>query len=395
MGQSKAIVEQLQQINQILIDTPAKNDGFLGGGLGTIYYFFYYSMVLEDDKIQEKAQEMLAAYIEKLNNDELNIHPFSYCNGLAGFAYAMSHLHKIGAVNIDIEEEFEGLDEQLFHSATELLKNHCTDFLHGAFGIIHYFSSRDRSDRIQNYLDELIKIIHHQLLDYPDFACIANLSLPSNQVKEQINMSLAHGLSGFLIVLLNSTENSASKSLILDTITRCSAMIEQSYQKRTEDPESFSGFPSVVNFNEGSRKYNNRLAWCYGDLGQVLLFTRMNKTKELPNVNTFSLEALSNTTVKRKSYKSTLVKDSYFCHGAAGVAHFYQSLHKESGNPIFATAHQYWIKKTVKLLAEDLNNKTFAGEEHSILDGLSGVGLTLLSSISKKQLSWGDAVLLP
>jgi lantibiotic modifying enzyme len=382
----------LKNINTVLQSKTADRDGFLGGRLGTIFYYFYYAHVLEDADIDSLARELLADYIEKLDNDELNLNSFSYCNGLAGFAYAISHLYNTDMINIDIEEEFEALDEMLFNSAVMLIKNDYNDFLHGAFGIIHYFNSRQRSEKIDHYLDELIKIIDAHLINLDNTSCIANLSLPSNQVKEKINLSLSHGLNGFVIILLNMLETSAQKETILRIVERCTLFISNNYAAEA-DEKRFSKFSCGMDLNDGEKEFNNRLGWCYGDLGQLLMFSKIDKTQVATKIPVLP-DSIAGDTVSRTSYQSTLVKDSHFCHGASGLAHFYHALYHESGRVEYAAAYDYWISQTVSLLKEDLKNDTFKGNEHSILDGYPGVGLTLLSYIADGNLAWSDAVLL-
>jgi hypothetical protein len=386
------IATLLSEINNVLADKTTINDGFLGGRLGTIFYYFYYSQVFDDAIIESRAREMLSDYIEKLNNDELNLN-FSYCNGLAGFAYAMSHLYQTGMINIDMEDEFEDLDEMLFTTATELLKHHYNDFLHGSFGIFHYFASRNKTEKIRYYVDELVKVLDEHVITLDHLSCIANLSLPSNQVKENINLSFSHGLNGFVIVLLNMLEGSSQKDTILRIVEKCTRFINNTYESVTTNGVRFSNFPSSIGITGIDKKFNNRLGWCYGDLGQLLLFHRISKTSMAGNIS-FPLESAVSDMTDRKSYESNLVEDSHFCHGSSGLAHFYCALYKESGNKAYDDAYNYWMDQTVTLLARDLKSNAFKDNEHSILDGFPGIGLTLLSYISDEELAWGDAVLL-
>lgn len=380
----------LTDVNSILLRTPAGNDGFLGGKLGTIFYLLYYGHFNNDAHMSATAHTMLVEYAEALNDERLQLN-YSYCNGLAGFAYAMTHLHDAGLINIDVADEFAELDQMLAESAAVLIANHHNDFLHAAFGVLHYFSARKPTPQIKTYLNRLITTLNDNLIALDGFACIANLALPSNQVKEKINLSFSHGMNGFMIILLNLLEQGVETDILMNIIRNCASFIGSTSDDKAD--ESFSIFPASIHINTGERKYSNRLGWCYGDLGQLLLFERLRKTTLAADVSLPSADSITYT-VNRQSQQTTLATDANFCHGAAGMAQFYQALYQVSGNELYAGAYEHWINETVIFLDRDIKNNTFAGEEHSILDGYTGIALTLLSYLYPEASKWGHAVLL-
>lgn len=388
------IADSLQSINKVLANSQAKSDGFLGGNLGTIYYYFRYSAAMEDAATETLARNLLNEYITQLTENTLHLDPYSYCNGLAGFAYVMSELHKMEWINIDMQEEFEEIDEMLFHSALSLIERDHNDFLHGAFGIIHYFSGRAAEQAITTYIDQLIKLLTEKMVSFDEFTCIANLSLPSNQIREKINMSLSHGLNGFLLILLKLLETPAARQPIEHLIAHCSSALYKSATTAKLELTQRSIFPASVHLDTNERKYSNRLGWCYGDLGQLLLLHRLDQKGLLPGDYHPPIVDMAIATTERKSFEDTLIEDASFCHGAAGLAQFYAVLKQVSDLPIYTDAYEYWIGETVRLLRLDLEKNNFLYNEHSILDGYTGVGLTLLHYFSPTERSWGEAVLL-
>lgn len=392
--QDKLIIDSLQSINKVLANSHSKHDGFLGGKLGTIYYYFRYSAALKDAETEALARNLLKEYITKLTENTLHLDPYSYCNGLAGFAYVMSELHKMEWINIDIQEEFEDIDEMLFNSAMSLIKRDHNDFLHGAFGIIHYFSGRAAEQSITTYIDQLIKMLTEKMVSFNKFTFIANLSLPSNQIREKINMSLSHGLNGFLLILLKLLETPVAKQPIQLLIAHCSSALYKSTVNAKPEVTQHSIFPASVNLVTNEKKYSNRLGWCYGDLGQLLLLHRLDQTGLLPKDYHPAIFDMAIATTERKSYEETLVEDASFCHGAAGLAQFYASLKQVVDLTMYTDAYEYWIGETVRLLYLDLEKNNFLDNEHSILDGYTGIGLTLLHYISPTEHSWGEAILL-
>jgi lantibiotic modifying enzyme len=388
------IADSLQSINKVLANSPTKHDGFLGGKLGTIYYYFRYSAAMKDAATEALARNLLNEYITQLTENTLHLDPYSYCNGLAGFAYVMAELHKMEWINIDMQEEFEDIDEMLFNSARFLIERDHNDFLHGAFGIIHYFSGRAAEQSITTYIDQLIELLTEKMVTFDEFTCIANLSLPSNQIREKINMSLSHGLNGFLLILLKLLETPAARQPIQLLIAQCSSALYKSAATTKPEVTQRSIFPASVHLVTNETKYSNRLGWCYGDLGQLLLLHRLDQTDLLPANYHPAILDMAIATTERKSYEDTLVEDASFCHGAAGLAQFYAGLKQVSDLPIYTDAYEYWIGETLRLLHLDLEKNNFPDNEHSILDGYTGIGLTLLHYISPTEHSWGEAVLL-
>ena len=60
----------------------------------------------------------------------------------------------------------------------------------------------------------------------------------------------------------------------------------------------------------------------------------------------------------------------------------------------YREGYEYWLDKTFVLLEEDQERSAYMGKEHEVLEGLVGVGLTLLSYVSDQDLKWSKLFLL-
>ncbi len=98
------------------------------------------------------------------------------------------------------------------------------------------------------------------------------------------------------------------------------------------------------------------------------------------------------------------IKDAGLCHGTAGVAHIFRRLFLDTGLHDFEQAAGYWHKQTLNL-ATDLNGLAGyfpyipSGPVHptqarGFLVGISGIGLSLLHTVSDIRPDWDECLLL-
>jgi lantibiotic modifying enzyme len=383
---------QLDKLNVILDSSTSRNDSFIGGQLGLIYYYFHLYKVTDDISYKVKVEDLLAKVFSNINSGCPQLIGTSFSAGGAGLGYVMNALCKEGFVSFDIEEEFAALDTYLFNTASFQIEDDFIDFLHGALGTVHYFTQRPSSPVIDRYLDELIeklcKRVHKKDAGYWFSNYVINL-----EDKENINFGLSHGQSGILLILLDAWHRSTHKELIKKTLMEGIRFIRKYKMDVDFSNEEYSAFPFVVKKEAREITAPNRLGWCYGDLNQVLLFYRAGKLFDNEDLIALA-DVIGAQTLLRKTEKATLVFDSSFCHGASGLSELYRQLYVESGLPIYRDGHEYWIEQTILLLEKDLDKALYAGKEHALLDGLIGVAFSLLSYVASHELVWSKSLLL-
>ena len=143
-----------------------------------------------------------------------------------------------------------------------------------------------------------------------------------------------------------------------------------------------------------------RLAWCYGDLGIGMALWQSGKAVDNKGWKEKGLEILLQST-KRRDLKESLVSDAGICHGSAGVALIFRRMYLETCIEEFNEATNYWITKTLDFahFVDGLAGyKTKLASEwkcdYSLLTGISGIGLVLLSYIENNQQKWDEILLL-
>jgi lantibiotic modifying enzyme len=384
--------KQLDRVNEALMSGVSRNDSFLSGKLGLSFYYYHLFKVTGNIDYSNKAEELLDAVMENLSSGYPKLVGASFGSGGAGLGYIMNFFNKEQLISFEIDKDFEALDEYLFRMAFLQIEEDFIDYLHGALGVVHYFSQREKTVVIDDYLDKLVVKICDRAIKKDGGYWFRNHVLKIED-KENINFGLSHGLSGILLILLNVYERSSHKEVIERVITEGIRFIRKYKMDIDFSNDEYSFFPFIVRQDAVEITAPNRLGWCYGDLNQVLLFYRAGKLfndNELIDL----ADVIGAQTLMRKDLRSTLVVDSGFCHGTSGLAQFYRTIYNERGLSVYKEAYEFWMEQTILMLDKDFREKVYAGKELELLDGLVGVGFALLSYLSEDQLDWSRSLLL-
>lgn len=384
--------QKLDHINDVLEKTSPKNDTLLGGKLGSAFYYYHLYKATRNKNYSVKAEDMVAEVFESLNSDSPKLVGAAFSSGGAGLGYVVNYLVKEGFLDFDIDNEFEELDKYLFNTASSQIEEDSIDYLHGALGVLHYLAERKPTPAVLQQLDALVEQVCKKAVREEGGIWFRNYVLKADD-KENINFGLSHGLCGILLLLIKVYPLSSHKALIEEMVKEGIKLIHKHKLDIDYSSDEYTFYPFIIKQPVTEISAPNRLAWCYGDLNEVLLFYRAGKLfKEQQYLELGDLIGLQS--LMRKDEKSTLVTDSHFCHGAAGLAQFYKALYKERGLDQYAQGYEYWIEQTILLFDKDMEKKLYLGKEHDYLEGMLGVAFTLLSYISKKELKWGQSLLL-
>ncbi len=384
--------EQILKINNLLHHSTPYSSGFLGGSLGLLYYYFNASKTLNDNGLYNEAQQLLYNVFDEVNTGNGNLYGSYFSNGATGLGYTVNYLQQNKFIDFDIETEFEELDKYLYNDALLQLEKGNTDYLHGAMGILHYFTAREQTAAINNYLQSLVKLFCQKAIVTKDGIWFANLGLERLTINT-VDFGLAHGLSGFILILMNAWHHIKDKEEIETTIRLAIEFILKHELPVLYTENEFSSFPFNFGKDDTELSRNNRLAWCYGDLGIVLVLYRAGNMLGERRY-TVNADRLGMQIVNRKTVEATSSTDSHFCHGSAGLAQMYKALYNDTYNYTYYEAYEYWIKETVALVDKELAEKKYASNPTGLLEGWAGVGLVLSEYISKESTSWAKAFLL-
>lgn len=358
------------------------SSSFLNGSPGVLLFLVYYRSLAEDERADSLIKEISGQLLAELSLDNIR-----YSDGLCGILWVLNHLEEEFGLNFKLDQFVHHFKNELQLNSGELRKQASLDFLHGILGL-------------QFTIDQFGKNELSLLTEKLVFEKAIKTKEGTYWIEEMgsdegiINTSLAHGQASIISYLadrhqqLKGKEKRRVESLLKAAIQ---------YYETIELVDSISIYPSYIKPNQFSTL--SRLAWCYGDLSIACALLYCSKILEDPILNAKAIGIAINTT-SRKSEEETGIKDLGFCHGSAGVSHLYSYLYRHTGIEVFANASEYWLRYTLsRLFKDEFNYKAYRVDEgwqesYGLLDGLTGIGLTLLCNIYPTYTNWEEAFYL-
>ena len=377
----ETIKEKVGKINKLLLRSETITHGFYGGSLGLLFYYFYAGKNLQDEKLTQKANELLEKVFEDMNENTGGLSGIALSSGGAGLTAIVNYLQKNNFIEFDTDEEFKEIDKFLFDNALLLIDQDNVDHLHGPLGVILYFTKRNQTVIINSYLNILVEKLLSKAV-HTDFGIwYKNSTWSERDLDNKIDFGLAHGLTGILLILIQAYPYLFDKKACEIVIREGINFIVKHELPVNFEEGDYSFFPSSFDKDDINITRLNRLAWCYGDLNEVLLFYRagnlFNDKRYIAIANRIGLKS-----VERKSEISTLSVNTHFCHGSSGLAQFYKAIFYETNNNIYKQAYQYWVEDTVSRIDKEIENDIYFKNNVSFLEGWAGVAHVLLDSLN-------------
>lgn len=403
---TKKLEIKLKEINILLREKYSYEEhiGVLGGLSGIALFQFYYAKYTNTDQFSDWGQDTLEKIIKKINQG----YDFpTFSSGIAGAAWVFDHLKNHEFIELENDNLWGEIDRYLYNVMVGDLNNADYDFLHGAMGYAYYFYMRYNStldtilkNRYRNYifkfLEELDKIAKK---DNNGLKWESLINAINNKKVLGYNLSLSHGIASIVTFLsklyLHKDFKEKSEYLLMGAINFLESSELSSIIKST------SIFPSWV-LKNGEKDKDSRLAWCYGDFGIGLALLKTSKVLENNKLKEKALLILESTT-KRTNQTNTKVIDAGICHGAFGNAQIYNYLYRETRNEIYRTAATSWIEKGLDM---STYNDGYAGFKQwfgnpdewipktSLLEGVAGIGLSIIDYLSEESNSWDECLLI-
>lgn len=382
------------QIHTLIEQSTPKDDTLLGGKLGLVHYYFYLYQQFGNDEYAERALDLVEEAANLHDDESKTLFGAAFSSGGAGLGYTLKTLHNYGLLEMDLSEDLADLDDYLFNTALEMIeKDGNLDYLHGAAGIIHYFLFRLPDEALRERTETLVRAFINQKKFLPNGTWFSTYVISTDD-RTEINCSLSHGQTAFLLILMNAWHKGFQFPEIKETIETGVQLIVSFKRNPAPDDELVAFFPSTIKSADTSQQLtSNRLAWCYGDLDILILLYQAGDFLNKPEWKQLASEMGANI-VHRKTATETVVTDSHFCHGAAGLVQTYKYLHEISGEEMYRAASEYWLQQTVEMLPAELEQGLYKEKVGALLEGLVGVNLVLAESFSPVPLNWARMLLV-
>ncbi len=384
-----------QIIKIVALNKKAENIGLHTGNSG-IALFYYYCSTLININYEDKCLNSIEEVLQKINN---GTKISTFCSGIAGFGWILEFLREKDIYTDEDIELLDDLDDYLYNNMIACFNNQNYDYLHGAIGYGLYFLKRLHKEKNAAYLSELVSNLE-QLAKKDSNDCLKWKSIIDHKKSTKgYNISLSHGMASIVAILTKiykaGIEKEKCKQLIDGAIRY---ILQQEINKDTYN----SYFPSI-SIESTEIMTSSRLAWCYGDLGIAMAIWQAGQILNNTAWTEKAMEVLLYSTT-RKDLKGNFVLDAGLCHGTAGIGHIFYRMYRNTKLPEFKAAADYWFNETLKMAYHEdglagfkaWRTKEYGGwqNEISVLEGIAGVGLALMSYYYEIEPSWDECLLL-
>jgi hypothetical protein len=386
-----------QKSTEYLTSIDTIRDISIYSGLSRMYLFqIYYEIHKEGYNstkklVEKKLNTLLFLYSKARNNYGEKEMTLQY----AEVGLFLIHLKELELINEDIVFNLldKTSDDYIKKASLIYHKAGFFDLLDGAVTLYFYImKSRCNNSLINddNYIDDFIKAIFENsrkaILPYSG---IYWKSYAVVDKKWSINLGISHGIPGltmFLTKLYPHLLNERQKANILSLIEDSLAFLDSTQC----DNKNYS-FPGCMDIDFSNIKYKTFLAWCYGDLSIAKLYYEASRTSSRFNLYSEKANVIIQKAFNRELIDELCFKHVGICHGAAGVLMMYNSLISMSAAIDSERNINFWINNVLQQFNnsknECLSNIHF---DFSLLDGLSGVGLSLLEMIDSGLCKWKE-----
>jgi hypothetical protein len=149
----------------------------------------------------------------------------------------------------------------------------------------------------------------------------------------------------------------------------------------------------------------SRLAWCYGDPGIAAALLVAARGSGEAAWEKFAVDLALDAAAR--PLERSRVRDAGLCHGSAGLAHLFNRIYQETGEPQLAAASRRWFEHALDFRRPGLGVAGYQAfwieedgvtegwrPESGLLEGAAGIGLALLGGLSEFEPAWDRVMML-
>lgn len=387
----KDVENKVHEIFNIISKRVEINDfSLLSGETGIILFIQQYNSFFKTESEIVSRLQKCFDLIEGDSNVSL-----SYCSGVSGFVWLCYYFEKIGLIDKDANL-VEDIYPYILKSAFLDISIGYYDFLHGAIGKAICLIKKVEN----NTISEIEKLI--ELIDRNKMKSEAGIFWVQNHNgKPHVNFGLSHGIPA-MIYFLTECYSKKIKNECCEHLVQESLKFIRHYKNVSS---TTSLYPLLFSINEINPTSNHRLCWCWGDLGVALVFLKAGKVFNNSEWVSEAIDIMHHSS-KRNDLVTDRIVDAGLCHGTSGIAHIFNRFYFETDLPEFRKSAEFWFQETLKMA---YHKKGLAGfcaghqvdtgmdtweNEYGLLEGIAGIGLTLISYLSKEEPSWDECLLI-
>lgn len=344
-----------------------------------------------------QSEDVFTLFETRLNNliSSLDCNNLSLSTGFSGVAWLLNYLKGEKVVSENISSIIDEIDDFIISNLDYDVDD--LDYMHGLLGIAYYFLSRKKTE----ITDKIVLSLYQRKKETENGFYWLGRSWDENLVESKnVNLSLAHGSASVIVViskLIKSGLSTIQEKLLSDLVYKTIQFINN--RKKINDSKYYPGYCSFDNEGKLNNGYS-RLSWCYGDMGIGLSFWQAGNQLENQDLKLLASNIYKNITDRRLPEEDE-IRDACFCHGTAGICQMYSRMYYNTKIASFRESATFWANATLSMRKFEngaANYKAWNGngcqKDYSLLNGIAGIGLCLLSYISEEYANWDACLLL-
>ncbi len=376
----------------------------LAGQPGYALFFAYASRKYQDKDLDQSYSYFLDQSIASFSQIE---QPSLY-QGFTGTAWLMRHLVNQNMLTSSSLNDLNELDGHIYETINLYKTHRYYSLMYGYIGHGIYFReallNQPNNELAKNALNTILDCLYdHSIHNKGEICWVDNTSLDYHEKRKTIyNLGIPHGIPGIILFL----------SYLIDLeiqVERCEALMNGALnwlRNRKTNFNNISLYPSLIDV--GRIDQITRLSWAYGDLCLSYAFAVGYKYLKKELFYHEAIEALHIT--KERNVENSLIHfndqcntiNPGICKGVCGIILLYDSINKLLNDEIALDLLSDWRAHLEKKL--DLKDYTSLGHDEfgkhkwiidtGFLEGLAGIGLTLLYLNDPEMKGWKNLLLL-
>lgn len=343
------------------------------------------------------------------NNGTNDISLFEGLCGVGFAAYCMSHKGEryqsfINNINNHIVNNVQILLLEYKNSPLNELQY---DIMYGLTGTGNYLMNFASDKVIRNSLCQILQFLtdlcENDFQGIPRFAIHSSQSPlfryssdPSAKPIKYVNLGIAHGIPGILLFLVKSYREGI---YVKNQLKAIEFLADYIYKSCVIDGKEYFWEAQKILGENNKKKNRARDAWCYGTPG--VAYSLLRASQLLKNDKMKEL-AICSMKVALEHLQETI--SSTFCHGFSGLCCLARKFYAETEEIYFLKAYtslfehilgMYNPEYPLGFINKEIEQGLLVdGNEIGLLNGVSGVLLTLLSCYKAVYTSWESIFLL-
>ncbi|SDX29223.1 Lanthionine synthetase C-like protein [Marininema mesophilum] len=415
--QIKEIVERPDNVS-VMGATPWGDTSLSHGYPATVLFFSQWDRYEPDQKWDYKGHAHIVEMQRALESN--GIGSISLFGGLTGVAFACQAASREGerygnflkVIHSKIAQETKRFIEgdNTRRKSEVGLSPKVYDVISGLSGIGRYALNHPHHDELNDVLEQTL----HHLVEVSHDIEVDHHTVPGWYIPQQyqfmerekelfpkgnFNCGLAHGIPGPLVLLSLASLRGYRVDGQLEAIQRMSDwLVKRAYQDRYgvlwSDRIRFEEEVS----RKPSQKYFSREAWCYGAPGVARSLYLAGMALGDEELKKLAIQAVKSSFMRPEELSK--LESATFCHGKSGILQILLRMAKDTGEEIFVKHAELMAKEIIDMFQgespfgyQDLEGGRGLNKA-GLLEGVSGIGLSLMSLSEKQDADWDAAFLI-